>query len=161
MGKVLLLTGQPRKTQPQQGSSSWKALKSWLAKLNNRSEQGWGYIFYIGLQPGIPALGKPSEGQKPWIFLVIWLSGTGFLTVLGAQPYTSPLLCHVLSSISLFELGQCSLKLYQSKQVLSISLISWMPERSSWCYHRVFCTLVHCVDYACFSSAYCCCSSQL
>lgn len=47
--------------------------------------------------------------------------------MLGAQINTSPLLCHILSLFSLFVLGQCSLKLCQSKEVLSISLNELFP----------------------------------
>lgn len=47
--------------------------------------------------------------------------------MLGAQIYTSPLLCRVLSLVSLFVLGQCSLKLCQSKEVLSVSLNYLFP----------------------------------
>lgn len=54
---------------------------------------------------------------------MVWLSGT----VLGAQIYTSLLLCHILSLFSLFVLDQCSLKLFQNKEVLSISLNDLFP----------------------------------
>lgn len=61
-------------------------------------------------------------GSSLWFGCLVWA-----LTVLGAQIYTSPLLCHILSLFSLFVLGQCSLKLCQSKEVLSISLNDLFP----------------------------------
>ena len=75
----------------------------------------------------MPALGKPSEGLKPQIFLMVWLSGMRSLTALGAQTHTSPLLCHVWSAISLFDLSLCSLKPCQSKRVLSVGLNDLFP----------------------------------
>lgn len=98
MGKVLLLTGQPQKPQPWQGSSSWKVPKSRLAKLN-WSEQGWGYIFYIGLQSGIAALGKLSEGQKPGSSSWFGCLARALSQCWGLRP--TPALCFVMYGLPL------------------------------------------------------------